>query len=201
MTQTRERPPVTEGPPETSCRQTADARNSSRADRHSVHIARGVGLAPPTAPRLSCRQAAEHREDEDSALDLIIPLDDPETRAEIWRIVAPLLAEARREFGYVAPVESTQWWDGTDATKLGGVLVLALAWATCDPHRRGAAQLKQDAADISRDVDWAAVSGRLTTPDTLRSRRAQLGPMARAVDPVAARRWAATGDSCRDGAG
>ena len=131
---------------------------------------------------------------------LLIPLDDALTRAEIWRIVAPLLAEARREFGYVAPVESTQWWDGTDATKLGGILTLALAWAVNDPHRRGAEQLKQDAVDISRAVDWTAASRR-PTPDTLRARRAQLGPMARAVDPVAARRWAATGDSCRDGAG
>jgi len=125
---------------------------------------------------------------------LLIPLDDALTRAEIWRIVAPLLAEARREFGYVAPVESTQWWDGTDATKLGGILVLALAWAVNDPQRRGAEQLKQDAVDISRAVDWTAASRR-PTPDTLRSRRERPGPMLRTVDPAAAARWAATGNS------
>jgi len=125
---------------------------------------------------------------------ILIPLDDALTRAEIWRIVAPLLAEARREFGYVAPVESTQWWDGTDTTKLGGILVLALGWVICDPHRRGAEQLKQDAVDISLDVDWGAASRR-PSPDTLRSRRAQPGPMLRRVDPAAAARWAATGSS------
>ena len=125
---------------------------------------------------------------------LLIPLDDALTRAEIWRIVAPLLAEARREFGYVVGVESEDWWRASDATKIGGILVLALAWAVNDPHRRGAEQLKQDAVDISRAVDWTAVSGQ-PTPDTLRSRRAQLGPMARAVDPVAARRWVETGSS------
>ena len=125
---------------------------------------------------------------------LLIPLDDALTRAEIWRIVAPLLAEARREFGYVAPVESTQWWDGTDATKLGGILVLALAWAVNDPQRRGAEQLKQDAVDISGAVNWGAASRR-PTPDTLRSRRAQPGPMLRTIDPEAAALWAATGSS------
>ena len=129
---------------------------------------------------------------------LLVPLDDPLTRAEIGRVAGPLLAEARRQFGHVAPVESTQWWDGTDATKLGGILVLALAWSVNDPHRRGAEQLKQDAVDISRAVDWGAAS-RWPSPDTLRARRAEVGPMARTVDHEAARRWAATGDS-RDGA-
>ena len=131
---------------------------------------------------------------------LVVPLDDALTRAEIGRVVGPLLAEARRQFGYVAPVESTQWWDGTDATKLGGILALALAWASNDPHQAAAEALKAASVDVSTGENWTAVSGRLTTPDTLRSRRAQLGPMARAVDPVAARRWAATGDSYRDGA-
>jgi len=129
---------------------------------------------------------------------VLIPLDDALTRAEIGRVVGPLLAEARREFGYVVGVESGEWWRASDATKLGGILTLALAWAVCDPHRRGAEQLKQDAVDISLDVDWTAVSGQPGS-DTLAARRAQLGPMARAVDPVAARRWAATGDS-QDGA-
>ena len=132
---------------------------------------------------------------------LLVPLDDALTRAEIGRVVGPLLAEARRQFGHVAPVESTQRWDGTDATKLGGILALALAWASNDPHQAAAEALKAASVDVSTGENWTAVSGRLTTPDTLRSRRAQLGPMARAVDPVAARRWAATGDSCRDGAG
>ena len=127
------------------------------------------------------------------------PLDDPVTRAEIGRVVGPLLAEARRQFGHVAPVESTQWWDGTDATKLGGVLALALAWASNDPHQAAAEALKAASVDVSTGENWTAVSGRPTL-DTLRSRRAQLGPMARAIDPVAARRWAATGDSYRDGA-
>ena len=130
---------------------------------------------------------------------LLVPLDDPLTRAEIGRVVAPLLAEARRQFGHVAPVESTQWWDGTDATKLGGVLALALAWASNDPHQAAAEALKAASADVSTGENWTAVSGRPTL-DTLRSRRAQLGPMARAIGPVAARRWAATGDSYRDGA-
>ena len=125
---------------------------------------------------------------------LLIPLDDPLTRAEIWRVVAPLLAEARREFGYVAPVESTQWWDGTDATKLGGVLVLALAWAVNDPHRTAAEALKAASADVSQDAGWVAASRRPTL-DTLRARRAQPGLMLRTVDPDAAARWAATGSS------
>jgi len=129
---------------------------------------------------------------------ILIPLDDALTRAEIWRIVAPLLAEARREYGHIVAIESGEWWRASDTTQLGGILVLALAWAVNDPHRRGAEQLKQDAVDISRAVDWGAAS-RWPSPDTLRSRRAEVGPMARTVDHEAARRWAATGDS-RDGA-
>jgi hypothetical protein len=126
------------------------------------------------------------------------PLDDPVTRAEIGRVVGPLLAEARRQFGHVAPVESTQWWDGTDATKLGGILALALAWAVNDPHRAAAEALKAASVDVSRDVGWVAASRRPTL-DTLSARRAQPGPMLRRVDPAAAARWAATGDS-QDGA-
>ena len=123
---------------------------------------------------------------------LLIPLDDALTRAEIGRVVGPLLAEARREFGFIVGVESEEWWRASDATKIGGILVLALGWVINDPHRRGAEQLKQDAVDISRAVDWGAAS-RWPSPDTLSARRAQLGPMARAVDPAAAARWAATG--------
>jgi len=125
---------------------------------------------------------------------ILIPLDDPLTRAEIGRVVGPLLAEARREFGFIVGVESEEWWRASDATKIGGILVLALAWAVNDPHRRGAEQLKQDAVDISGAVNWGAASRR-PTPDTLRSRRAQPGPMLRTIDPEAAALWAATGSS------
>ena len=37
--------------------------------------------------------------------------------------------------------------------------------------------------------------------DAVIVRRAEVGPMARTVDPEAAASWAAAGDSCRDGAG
>jgi len=125
---------------------------------------------------------------------ILIPLDDPLTRAEIGRIVGPLLAEARREFGYVVGVESEDWWRASDATKLGGVLVLALAWAVNDPHRTAAEALKAASADVSQDAGWVAASRRATL-DTLRARRAQPGLMLRTVDPDAAARWAATGSS------
>jgi len=79
------------------------------------------------------------------------------------------------------------------------VLVLALAWCLHDPERAVRQRLREMSYDLAAGHDWAAASRRPTAV-TLRSRRAQLGPMARAVDPVAARRWALTGDG-RDGAG
>ena len=123
---------------------------------------------------------------------LLVPLDDPLTRAEIGRVVGPLLAEARRELGYVVAIESAEWWRASDTTKLGGILALALAWAVNDPHRAAAEALKAASADVSRDAGWVAASRRPTL-DTLSARRAQPGPMLRHVDPAAAARWAATG--------
>ena len=127
-------------------------------------------------------------------------LDDPELLAEVGRVVAPAIAAARREHGRLAGVATEQWWAASDDVKLAGVLILGMAWCVHDPESAVRQRLRAMSGDMSGGLDWAAASRR-PSPDTLRSRRAQPGPMLRNVDPVAAARWAATGDSCRDGAG
>ena len=125
-------------------------------------------------------------------------LDDPELLAEVGRVVAPAIAAARREHGRLAGVATAEWWAASDDVKLAGVLVLGMAWCVHDPERAVRQRLRAMSGDLSGGLDWAAASRR-PSPDTLRSRRAQIGPMARQVDREAAQRWARTGRS-EDGA-
>ena len=118
------------------------------------------------------------------------PLDDPDVRAEVWRVLAPIFAAARRGGNCILGVGTVAWWDGTDVEKLGGVANLALAYLIQDPLRAEAQALKQVSVAISQgDLGgW-----RRPSRSELAARRAQPGPMARTVDAAAARRWAATG--------
>ena len=127
-------------------------------------------------------------------------LDDPELLAEVGRVVAPAIAATRREHGQLAGVGTEQWWAASDDVKLAGVLILGMAWCVHDPESAVRQRLRAMCGDLSEAHDWAAASRR-PSHTSLAAIRAELGPMARRVDPAAAARWAATGDSCRGGAG
>ncbi len=81
------------------------------------------------------------------------PLDDPETRHEVWRLLEPLLdAAARKNAGRVPGVATPEWWQADDRTKLAGVLILGLAWLVHDPGRAVRERLRE----MSRDLSIAA---------------------------------------------
>lgn len=123
------------------------------------------------------------------------PLDDPETRHEVWRLLEPLLdAAARKNAGHVPGVATPEWWQADDRTKLAGVLILGLAWLVHDPDRAVRQRLREMSWDLSAAHDWSAASRRPSHAHLV-SRRAELGPMARSFDAAAARRWVATGGS------
>ena len=125
------------------------------------------------------------------------PLDDVDVRAEVWRVLAPIFAAARKGGNGILGVGTVAWWDGTDVEKLGGVANLALAYLIQDPLRAEAQALKQASVAISQATQGAR---RRPPHATLTRRRAEVGPMLRTVNAEAARRWALTGDG-RDGAG
>jgi len=120
-----------------------------------------------------------------------------DVRAEVWRVLAPIFAAARKGGNGILGVGTVAWWDGTDVEKLGGVANLALAYLIQDPLRAEAQALKQASVAISQATQGAR---RRPPHATLTRRRAEVGPMLRTVNAEAARRWALTGDG-RDGAG
>ena len=120
------------------------------------------------------------------------PLDDADVRAEVWRVLAPIFAAARRGRNGILGVGTLAWWEGSDPEKLGGIAVLALGYLVQDPLRAEAQRIKDASVAISE-----AAQGERSRPShgTLTARRAKPGPLARTVDREAARRWAATGSS------
>jgi len=105
-------------------------------------------------------------------------LDDPDVRAEVWRVLAPIFAAARRGGNGILGVGTIAWWDGTDVEKLGGVANLALAYLIQDPLRAEAQALKAAAIAISTGANWRA-AGRRPSHATLTARRAEPRPMLR----------------------
>lgn len=91
-------------------------------------------------------------------------------------------------------VGTPSWWAADDAAKVAGLLVLVEAWVVRDPEQAVRQRLREMSYDLSAALDWSAESRR-PSPGTLAARRAEVGPMARTVDPVAVRRWAETGSS------
>ena len=122
------------------------------------------------------------------------PLDDVDVRAEVWRVLAPIFAAARKGRNRILGVGTVEWWEASDPEKLGGVANLALAYLIQDPLRAEAQRLKAAAVAISEAANWTDASRR-PSHATLAARRAEPGPMARPFDPEAAARWARTGSS------
>ena len=114
----------------------------------------------------------------------------------MWRVVDPVVAAARRRShgGRLAGVGTGAWWAAPTDLKLAGVLVLGLAWCAHDPERAVRQRLRELSWDLSSAHDWTAESRR-PSHTSLAAIRAEPSPTARCVDPAAAARWTATGDS------
>jgi len=151
---------------------------------------------------VTCNEQRPHREGEGagepgrSSAEGTAPgrLDEPELLAEAGRLLAPIFSAARHERGRIVGVGEAEWWRASDAVKRGGLATLALAWMVHDPEQAVRERIKAMAVDLSQAHDWSAESRR-PSHTTLAAIRDEPGPMARTVDPVAARRWVATGTS------
>jgi len=118
--------------------------------------------------------------------------DDPELHAEVYRLVDKVVTAVIRGHRKVPGVDTSAWWNAPDIAKIAGLLILSEAWVICDPERMVAERFKAASVAISEGDQggW-----RRPSRSELAARRAQPGPLARTVDPVAARRWVKTGSS------
>ena len=122
--------------------------------------------------------------------------DDVELHAEVYRLVSIVATAVAADHRTVPGVDTSAWWNAPDIAKIAGLLILSEAWVICDPERMVAERFKAASMAISEGDHggW-----RRPSRSELAARRAQPGPMARAVDTAAARRWVETGSS-REGA-
>jgi len=123
-------------------------------------------------------------------------LDDPDFLRVASDAVDRLARVARRLHGGPLPVVGDREWF-TATWIVQSATILAEAFLR-DPDQHAAAE-KAGAVAISAAADWTAASRRPSHAELAR-RRAEVGPLARTIDPEGAARWAASGGS-RDGAG
>lgn len=126
-------------------------------------------------------------------------LDDPEVHSAVHDLVAQMVDPARARHGPLPSVGSDHWWRAPADVQLASLLVLAEAWVVYDPERAVRERLRSLSTDLSGAADWSAIARAHVTPDGLEHRRAAPGPLARAVDPAVAARWAATGTTEAEG--
>lgn len=126
--------------------------------------------------------------------------DDAELRAAVHQLVDQAVQRARRRHGAVPAVQTEAWWDAPPDVQRAALLVLAEDWMLRSPDELAADQLKAAAVALSTGLDWAAAGHRAMfhSATVLARRRAEVGPLARAIDPAAVRRWVSTGSSAEE---
>ncbi|MGH4013155.1 MAG: hypothetical protein ACRDSL_04335 [Pseudonocardiaceae bacterium] len=98
-------------------------------------------------------------------------------------------------------VGSPAWWTAREPVRIAALLVLAESWLVADPEQQIRQRLRQVSHAISEGMDWSAAAHHLAYEPhrVVARRRAELGPLARQVDPEALARWVETGSSDKDG--
>ena len=120
-----------------------------------------------------------------SALDY----DDLDVLAEVDRITTMAFAVAGCD---VPALSDPAWLTAPPAAKIARLLVLAEAYLINHPHQSAAQMMKDASVAISNGRDW---SPSLPSHAELVRRRAEPGRTWQPFDPVAVRRWVATGSS------
>lgn len=129
-----------------------------------------------------------------STRDTPTGLDDPELRAAVHQLVAQMVGPAREQHGPLPGVGTPPWWAAPADVQLAALLVLAEAHLIADPQSAAATMLKDASTAISGGLDWTAAATNPSHAELARRRDAP-GPAGRDVDPHAAARWAATGNT------
>lgn len=124
--------------------------------------------------------------------------DESELRAAVAELVEAAVQCARSSHGAVPAIGAADWWAAPDDVRAATVLVAGEAWLLHrTPAQLAADDHKAAAVALSTGLDWSA-AGRAAVfhnATVLARRRAEPGPLARAVDHDSAARWAATGSS------
>jgi len=157
---------------------TETERRSGTGNRSGAKISTGLG--------------SDH--EQPTVLD---PADDPELLAAVHACAHRMVRAAHRVHGRI-PTLGPEFVAAPWLAQVAALAVLGEHWVLRSPDEIAADQLKDAAIAISTGADWAAASRRPSHAELV-ARRAEVGPMARPFDPVAARRWVKAGDS-REGA-
>jgi hypothetical protein len=97
-----------------------------------------------------------------------------ELRAEVHRLVDPVVQAAQATYGPIPGVGAAAWWTAPVEVKIAAICILGEAYLITDPERMAVQMLKDAAIDLSQARSWTDAT-RLPSHSELLRRRYPAG--------------------------